>query len=221
MPRLRDRDDQGDPRRFTAPSRRAAARRSRLRRARERRRQAASCLATTGADQPRSSLVSVTPSVRSGAYAGSAWPAAVAAHATRPRRALRRLRPGVTRPCDPPAQRNAVRLVVGSLTGSPRPARPPAPAGRGSRDHAASSRARSRMPGAASARSTARRSGRGAHSRRGTRTPTPAQSIARGVLVHVAGGGHATTAQPLASARTSVPWPAWQTTTSQRGIVRA
>jgi hypothetical protein len=33
--------------------------------------------------------------------------------------------------------------------------------------------------------------------------------------------GTATTTQPLDSARATVPWPPWQTTTSQRGIVRA
>ena len=31
--------------------------------------------------------------------------------------------------------------------------------------------------------------------------------------------GHATTEQPAASARTSVPWPPWSTTTSHSGIV--
>jgi hypothetical protein len=33
--------------------------------------------------------------------------------------------------------------------------------------------------------------------------------------------GHATTGAPLASARASVPCPAWQTTASHSGIVRA
>ena len=42
----------------------------------------------------------------------------------------------------------------------------------------------------------------------------------RGVLRHVARRGHATTAHPDASARTSVPWPACVTTRSQAGIVR-
>jgi hypothetical protein len=33
--------------------------------------------------------------------------------------------------------------------------------------------------------------------------------------------GQPTTGVPLASARATVPWPAWQTTAAQRGIVRA
>ena len=33
--------------------------------------------------------------------------------------------------------------------------------------------------------------------------------------------GHATTGTPLASDRATVPWPAWQTTASHSGIVRA
>ena len=68
---------------------------------------------------------------------------------------------------------------------------------------------------------TARRTRAGAHSRRGTRTPTPAQSMRAAFSFMSPAAGTTTTTQPLASARASVPWPPWQTTTSQRGIVRA
>ena len=53
-----------------------------------------------------------------------------------------------------------------------------------------------------------------------TRTPAPAQSTRAAFSFMSPTAGHATTAQPLESARTSVPWPAWQTTTSQLAIVR-
>ena len=68
-------------------------------------------------------------------------------------------------------------------------------------------------------RSAARRSGRGRHRRRGRRTPTPAQSSRAAFSFMSPAAGQATTAQPLASARTTVPCPPWHTTTSQRGIV--
>ena len=89
------------------------------------------------------------------------------------------------------------------------------------RHHAASSPARSRIPGAVSARSTARRTGPGAHRRRGTRTPTPAQSMRAAFSFMSPAAGTMTTAQPLASARARVPWPPWQTTTSHAGMTRA
>jgi hypothetical protein len=56
--------------------------------------------------------------------------------------------------------------------------------------------------------------------RRGTRTPAPAHETRAAFSFMSPIAGQATTAQPEASARTSVPWPAWQTTTSQKGIVR-
>jgi hypothetical protein len=57
--------------------------------------------------------------------------------------------------------------------------------------------------------------------RRGTRTPAPAHETRAAFSFMSPIAGQATTAQPEASARTSVPCPAWQTTTSQKGIVRA
>jgi hypothetical protein len=57
--------------------------------------------------------------------------------------------------------------------------------------------------------------------RRGSRKPAPAQATRAAFSFMSPAMGQATTAQPLESARASVPWPAWQTTTSQDGIVRA
>ncbi len=54
----------------------------------------------------------------------------------------------------------------------------------------------------------------------GTRTPAPAQATRAAFSFMSPTAGQATTAQPAERARTSVPWPAWQTTTSQSGIVR-
>ncbi len=56
---------------------------------------------------------------------------------------------------------------------------------------------------------------------RGMRTPHPAQSIRAAFSFMSPAAGSATTTQPLVSARTAVPWPAWQTTTSHCGIVWA
>ena len=55
--------------------------------------------------------------------------------------------------------------------------------------------------------------------RRGSRTPRPAQSTRAAFSAMSPAAGQTTTGQPLASARTSVPWPPWQTTTSHAGIV--
>jgi hypothetical protein len=76
------------------------------------------------------------------------------------------------------------------------------------------------MDASPSARSTANRNTRGVINRRGTRTPAPAQSNRAAFSFMSPTAGQATTAQPEASARTSVPCPAWQTTTSQWGMVR-
>ena len=86
-----------------------------------------------------------------------------------------------------------------------RPRAQPPPPARGS-----PAAARAAPPAAASARP----SHRGA-----IRTPTPAQSTRAAFSFMSPPAGHATTAQPAASARTSVPWPAWSTTTSHSGIV--
>ena len=47
-----------------------------------------------------------------------------------------------------------------------------------------------------------------------------AQSIRAAFSFMSPPAGQATTEQPLRSARSTVPWPPWQTTTSQRAIVR-
>ena len=52
------------------------------------------------------------------------------------------------------------------------------------------------------------------------RTPAPAQSSRAAFSLMSPTAGQASTGTPLVSARTSVPWPAWQMTTSQWGIVR-
>src|SRR5205085_2781110 len=51
-------------------------------------------------------------------------------------------------------------------------------------------------------------------------TPTPAHATRDAFSAMSPPAGHATTGTPAASARTSVPCPAWQTTAAQRGIVR-
>jgi len=71
-----------------------------------------------------------------------------------------------------------------------------------------------------SARSTARRITRGVRKRRGTRTPAPAQATRAAFSFMSPAAGAATTAQPEESARTSVPWPPWQMTSSHCGMVR-
>ena len=53
------------------------------------------------------------------------------------------------------------------------------------------------------------------------RPPAPAQSTRAAFSPMSPAAGQATTAQPDASARAIVPWPAWQTTTAHCGIVRA
>ena len=62
---------------------------------------------------------------------------------------------------------------------------------------------------------------RGPSSRRGRRTPSPAQSARAAFSAMSPPAGQTTTGQPHESARTSVPWPPWVITTSQPGIVRA
>jgi hypothetical protein len=57
--------------------------------------------------------------------------------------------------------------------------------------------------------------------RRGRRTPAPAQATRAAFSFMSPATGQAMTGQPLERARTSVPWPAWQTTASQSGMVRA
>jgi hypothetical protein len=76
------------------------------------------------------------------------------------------------------------------------------------------------MEGSSNALSTASRKGLGEMNRCGTRTPAPAQDTREAFSFMSPIAGQATTAHPEESARTSVPCPAWQTTTSQRGIVR-
>ena len=106
-------------------------------------------------------------------------------------------------------------VPVGSRSVAP-PERWPVPG------RAVSPRGRARPPEHGSkaslrARSTARRSGRGETKRRGRRTPAPAQSRRAAFSFMSPTCGHATTAQPHASARASVPWPAWQMTSVARG----
>ncbi len=84
----------------------------------------------------------------------------------------------------------------------------------------ATSATRARISGS-NARRTANCSVRAPSQRGGIRTPTPAQSTRAAFSFMSPPAGHATTAQPAASARTSVPWPAWSTTTSHSGIVFA
>src|SRR4051794_3292165 len=88
------------------------------------------------------------------------------------------------------------------------------------RAHAASSRARARRRASLSARPTASAIGRGRASRRGSRTPAPAQSTRADVSFMSPAAGTHTGTQPPRSASATVPCPAWQTTASQRGIVR-
>ena len=80
---------------------------------------------------------------------------------------------------------------------------------------AAAARARARIRASPSARSTASRSARGPSSRRGSRTPNPAQSARAAFSAMSPPAGQTTTGQPQESARTSVPWPPCVTTTSQ------
>jgi hypothetical protein len=56
---------------------------------------------------------------------------------------------------------------------------------------------------------------------RGRATPAPAQETRDAFSFMSPAAGHATTGTPHASARTSVPWPAWSTTAEQSGIVCA
>ena len=75
--------------------------------------------------------------------------------------------------------------------------------------------ARARAAAARRARGeTAARTPRGVANRRGSRTPSPAQSTREAFSAMSPTAGQTTTGQPLASARTSVPWPPWQTTRS-------
>src|SRR3954454_6493776 len=85
--------------------------------------------------------------------------------------------------------------------------------------HAATARARSAAPRRARARRTASRTPHGVQKRKGSRTPSPAQSTRAAFSAMSPPAGQMTTGQPDASARTRVPWPPWQTTRSQRGMV--
>src|SRR5262249_39274052 len=85
----------------------------------------------------------------------------------------------------------------------------------------ASSVARARNRGFASARRTARRTPHGVEERRPGRTPTPAQSTRAAVSAMSPPAGEMSTGQPQASARATVPWPPWVITRSHAGIVAA
>src|SRR5919197_976579 len=69
-------------------------------------------------------------------------------------------------------------------------------------------------------RRTASLTPRGVVSRFGSDTPAPAQATRAAFSAMSPATGHATTGAPDASARTTVPCPAWHTTAAQRGIVR-
>src|SRR3954454_6371787 len=87
------------------------------------------------------------------------------------------------------------------------------------RAHAASSRARARGRASLGAPCGASAFARGRASRRGSRTPAPAQSTRADVSFMSPAAGTQTGTHPPRRASATVPWPAWQTTASQRGIV--
>jgi hypothetical protein len=57
--------------------------------------------------------------------------------------------------------------------------------------------------------------------RRGSDTPAPAHRTRAAFSAMSPACGQATTGTPQASARATVPWPAWQITAAQRGMVFA
>ena len=80
---------------------------------------------------------------------------------------------------------------------------------------------RARVRGVAQEPPHASRIPRAVTSRRGSDTPAPAQATRAAFSAMSPAAGRPRPARPLASARTSVPCPAWQTTASHNGIVRA
>ena len=87
------------------------------------------------------------------------------------------------------------------------------------RRHLAGARTQPRRRAAPATPPGARCAGRS--SRRGSRTPTPAQSARAAFSAMSPPAGQTTTPHPHASARTSVPCPPWQTTRSHDGMVFA
>ena len=121
---------------------------------------------------------------------------------------------------DPSSSRSCGRIQTTDAP-APRPARPRARAPSWAAAQAASSRARAASDGSASARRDRQpqRQRRRAAATAAAR-PTPAQSARAAFSAMSPAWGTASTGAPLASARTIVPWPAWQITSAQPGIVR-
>ena len=87
-----------------------------------------------------------------------------------------------------------------------------------SRPQAASSPARAAKEASSSRRRTDQRSGAGRQSRQGSESPAPAQETRIAVSLMSPMIGQISTGVPAPSARATVPWPPWETTSEAAGI---